>query len=130
MEKAIPATPIPSVGPYSQVVVAGEFIFCSGQIPIDPETGEVITEQVALATDRCLKNLSLVLASCGSSLKDVVKTTVYLTDMKHFSAMNEVYARYFPDAPPARSTVAVFSLPRGVPVEIEAIAIVGKAPHG
>lgn len=126
LEKKILPTPIPAAGPYSQAVLIGDLIFCSGQIPLDPETGEVITEDVGKATARCLDNLSAVLRAYGTSLEAVVKTTVYLTDMNNFPAMNEVYARYFSSAHPARSTVAVSALPRGAPVEIEAIAIIGK----
>lgn len=129
MKKVI-STPVPAAGPYSQAIQVGDFIFCSGQIPVNPQTGEVITDNIRDATARCLENLSAILKSYESSLEDVVKTTVYLTNESHFAAMNEVYGRYFPTLPPARSTVVVSCLPRGVEVEIEAIAISRKPKHG
>jgi 2-iminobutanoate/2-iminopropanoate deaminase len=113
-----------AIGPYSQAIKAGGFVFVSGQIPIDPQTGEFVSGGVAEQTDRVLKNLSAVLEASGSSLGQVVKTTVFLADMKDFGAMNEVYARFFTAEPPARATVAAAGLPRDARVEIEAVALV------
>jgi 2-iminobutanoate/2-iminopropanoate deaminase len=111
-----------AVGPYSQAIVAGDLVFCAGQGAIDPATGEFLTGTVEDETERTLRNLGAVLDAAGVGFADVVKTTVFLTDMDDFTAMNRVYAKYFPDPPPARSTVAVKALPKGFKVEIEAIA--------
>ncbi len=115
------AAPAP-IGPYSQAVRSGKELFCSGQIALDPATGEVVAGDAAAQTARVLENLGAVLEAGGYTFDDVVKTTIFLVDMNDFAAVNEVYARYFGDAKPARSTVAVAGLPRGVRVEIEAIA--------
>ena len=112
-----------AIGPYSQAVKAGEFVFVSGQIPIDPKTGNFISEDVAEQTEQVFKNLSAVLEAAGSSLKNVVKTTVFLADMNDFARMNEVYARYFTENYPARATVQAARLPKDARVEIEAIAL-------
>ncbi|MCS7087790.1 MAG: RidA family protein [Thermoflexales bacterium] len=114
-----------AIGPYSQAIVAHGFVFCSGQIPIDPETGEVVSGGIEAQTHRVLQNLKAVLEAAGSSLDRVVKTTVFLQDIDDFALMNGVYASYFPHNPPARSTVEVARLPRGVLVEIECIALTG-----
>ena len=111
-----------AIGPYSQGIVASGFLFTAGQIPIDPATGQVITGDVKAQTERVLTNLSEVLAAAGASWRHVVKTTVFLYDINDFPAVNEVYARLLGDARPARSTVQVAGLPRGVLVEIDAIA--------
>jgi 2-iminobutanoate/2-iminopropanoate deaminase len=113
-----------AIGPYSQAIVSNGFAFLSGQIPLDPATGQVIEGDIADQTLRVLENLKAVLESCGSSLDRVVKTTVYLTDMREFARMNEVYARYFPANAPARATVEAARLPRDVRVEIDCIATV------
>ncbi|MCU1337621.1 MAG: putative endoribonuclease [Bryobacterales bacterium] len=113
-----------AIGPYSQAVVSQGFAFLSGQIPLDPSTGQVIDGDIAQQTQRVLENLKAVLESCGASLDKVVKTTVYLKDMGEFARMNEVYARYFPENPPARATVEAARLPRDVRVEIDCIAAV------
>lgn len=113
-----------AIGPYSQAIRAGNLLFCSGQIPIDPATGEFVSGGVAEQTERVLHNLSAVLSSGKSSLSQVVKTTVFLADMDDFTAMNEVYGRFFGQNPPARSTVQAARLPRDARVEIDAIAIV------
>ncbi len=111
-----------AVGPYSQAVRVGELLFCSGQIPIDPVTGKLIeSRQVADQTRRVLLNLQALLADHGIGLERVVKTTVFLTDLAHFSEMNTVYGEFFRTDPPARSTVAVAALPLGALVEIEAV---------
>ena len=113
-----------AIGPYSQAVVAGGFVHCSGQIALDPATGALVTGDVTAQTERVLQNLSAVLSAAGSSLEHVVKCTVYLKSMDDFAAMNAVYAEYFPTQPPARSTVAVAQLPRNMLVEIEVTALV------
>jgi 2-iminobutanoate/2-iminopropanoate deaminase len=112
-----------AIGPYSQAVKAGDFVFVSGQIPIDPKTGNFVSEDVAEQTEQVFKNLSAVLEAAGSSLKNVVKTTVFLADMNDFAKMNEVYARYFTENYPARATVQAARLPKDARVEIEAIAL-------
>ncbi|WP_035067817.1 RidA family protein [Nitratidesulfovibrio termitidis] len=111
-----------AIGPYAQAIKAGGLVFASGQIPLQPETGEVEGTDIKAQTRRSLENLAAVLAAADSGLDAVVKTTVFITDMAEFPAVNEVYATYFPTDPPARSCVAVAALPRGVRVEIEAIA--------
>jgi 2-iminobutanoate/2-iminopropanoate deaminase len=114
-----------AIGPYSQAVIANGLLFTAGQIALDPASGQVITGGVAEQTERVLKNLSAVLEAAGTSWGNVVKTTVFLQNMGDFPTVNEVYARMIGEARPARSTVAVAGLPRGVLVEIEAIATVG-----
>lgn len=111
-----------AIGPYSQAVRAGEFLFCSGQIPLDPSTGRMIEGGIEAQTERVLENLAAVLSAGGSSLDEVVKTTVYLEDLGDFPAMNAVYGKYFPNDPPARATVGVARLPAGARVEIDAVA--------
>ena len=111
-----------AIGPYSQAVKANGFLFTAGQIALDPATMQVIDGDVAAQTERVLKNLTAVLTAAGASWSSVVKTTIFLADMADFAAVNEVYARALGDARPARSTVAVAGLPRGVRVEIEAVA--------
>jgi 2-iminobutanoate/2-iminopropanoate deaminase len=113
-----------AIGPYSQAIKAGGIVFASGQIPIDPKTGEFVQGGIGEQTERVLKNLAAVLEAAGSSLNQVVKTTVFLADMKDFAAMNEVYGRFFSGVTPARATVAAAGLPRDARVEIEAIAVV------
>ena len=112
-----------AIGPYSQAVAAGELIFCAGQVALDPASGESVTGDVRAQTERVLENLSAVLAAAGSDLRHVVKTTVYLVDFNDFAAMNEVYAARFGDHRPARATVGVSALPKGLRVEIECVAI-------
>ena len=119
---ATPAAPA-AIGPYSQAVKAGGWVFCSGQIPLDPATGEVVGTDVAAQTEQVLANLRAVLEAAGSGFDRVVKTTVYLTDMAEFAAVNEVYARHLGASAPARATVAVAALPKGVRVEIDAVAL-------
>ncbi|MEK0450877.1 MAG: Enamine/imine deaminase [Verrucomicrobiota bacterium] len=111
-----------AVGPYSQAVAFGNLLFCAGQIPLDPVTGELTGADVAAQTERVCENIEGVLAANGMTFENVVKTTVFLTTMDDFAAMNAVYARYFPEPFPARSTVAVAGLPRGARVEIEVTA--------
>jgi 2-iminobutanoate/2-iminopropanoate deaminase len=107
---------------YSQAIQSGSLLFLAGQIPIDPVSGELVSSSITLETDRIMQNLSAVLSAAGASLDNVVKTTVYLTQMGDFAEFNAAYAKYFPSAPPARTTVGVAALPRGVRIEIEAIA--------
>ena len=113
-----------AIGPYSQAVVAGGFVFASGQIPLDPRTGEFVAGGITEQTEQVLRNLSEVLKAAGSDFAQVVKTTVYLADMSEFAAMNEVYGRYFQMEPPARATVQAARLPRDARVEIDLIALV------
>jgi len=112
-----------AIGPYSQAIRAGGLVFVSGQIPLDPETGRVVPGGIAAQAERALDSLRAILDAAGSGLERVVKTTVFLTDLGTFTEVNEVYARYFPHAPPARATVQVAALPRGVGIEIEAVAL-------
>lgn len=122
MKKVISTTKAPAaIGPYSQAIDLGNIVFCSGQIPVDPATGE-IPDGITAQTEQALKNVAALLAEASLSLADVVKTTVFLADMAHFGAMNEVYGRHFPSPYPARSAVAVRDLPKGVLVEVEVIA--------
>ena len=111
-----------AIGPYSQAVRWGDLIFVSGQIPIDPATSQVVGDDVAAQTEQVLKNLAAILEAAGAGLGQVLKTTVYLRDLNDFGKMNEVYARFFSEQPPARATVQVARLPRDVSVEIEAVA--------
>ena len=111
-----------ALGPYSQAIRWGDLLFVSGQIPIDPATSQVVGDDVAAQTERVLKNLAAILEAAGASLGQVLKTTVYLRDLNDFGKMNEVYARFFSEQPPARATVQVARLPRDVSVEIEAVA--------
>ncbi|HLO24661.1 MAG TPA: RidA family protein [Geobacteraceae bacterium] len=112
-----------AIGPYSQAIRAGGFVFCSGQIPLDPATGELVGGGIEAQTERVMDNISAVLAAAGLTFGDVVKSTIYLVDLQDFSPVNEVYGKRFPADPPARSTVEVRGLPKGVPVEIEVIAL-------
>ncbi len=114
-----------AIGPYSQAVKAGGLLFVSGQIPLDPESGEFAAGGIEGQTHRCIKNLAAVLAAAGAGLEDVVKTTVFLSDMGNFAAMNGVYAQYFPTGCPARAAVEVARLPKDALVEIEAVAVLG-----
>ena len=113
-----------AIGPYSQAVKSGNMVFCSGQIPIDPATGEFVSSDIAEQTRQVLTNLSAVLEAAGTDLNNVVKTTVFLADMNDFTAMNEIYAEFFNDNKPARATVQAARLPRDARVEIECIAVI------
>lgn len=112
-----------AIGPYSQAVQAGGLLFCSGQIPLDPSTGELVDGDIRLETRRVMENLRGVLQAAGCDFSQVVRTTIYLVDMADFPAVNEVYGAYFPAVKPARATVAVAALPKGVRVEIDAVAV-------
>ena len=111
-----------AIGPYSQAVRAGGFLFCSGQIPLDPAIGEMVAGPIGVQTERVMDNIAAVLAAAGLTFGDVVKSTIYLADLADFAVVNEVYGRRFPSEPPARSTVEVKGLPKGAGVEIEVIA--------
>jgi 2-iminobutanoate/2-iminopropanoate deaminase len=111
-----------AIGPYSQAIRAGDYLFVSGQIPLDPATGTLVEGDVAAQTHRVLRNLGAILEAAGASFQHVVKTTVYLADMNEFAAMNEVYGTYFPPPPPARATIQAARLPRDVRVEIDVVA--------
>lgn len=119
-----PAAPA-AIGPYSQAIQLGNLVFCSGQIPLDPATGQMVEGGSDVQTRRVMENLKAVLEAAGSSLGRVVKTTIFLKNMSDFATVNGVYAEYFGDAPPARATVEVSTLPRGAQVEIDAIAEAG-----
>ena len=110
-----------AIGPYSQGVRSGSLLFCSGQIPLDPSTGEIVKEDVEGQTRRCLENLAVVAAAAGAQLADAVRLTVYLTDMESFGEVNEVYGGFFESDPPARVAFGVAALPRGAQVEIDAV---------
>jgi 2-iminobutanoate/2-iminopropanoate deaminase len=112
------------IGPYSQAIKAGGFIFISGQVALDPKSGELSGGDIRQQTERTLNNIKVILEAAGANLHHVVKTTVFLKDLNDFAAMNEVYGRYFTSAPPARSTVQVARLPKDALVEIEVIAAV------
>jgi len=112
-----------AVGPYSQAIKTGDLIFCSGQIPMEPDTGEIVTGTIANQTKQCLSNIKAVLEAAGSSMDKVVKVTVFLKNMDDFGEMNEEYAKWFGDEPPARAAVEVRRLPKHVGIEIEAIAL-------
>lgn len=114
-----------AIGPYSQAVRAGDFVFFSGQIPLDPQTGELVAGGIRPQTEQVMANMQAVLAAAGLSFFQVVKTTIYLTDLADFSQVNEIYGRAFSDTPPARATVQVAALPRGAAVEIEWVAYCG-----
>ncbi len=117
-----PDAPAP-IGPYNQAVRSGDFVFCSGQIPLDPVSGEIVPGDVSAQTRQVMKNVGAVLAAADATFASVVKTTIFLVDMNDFAAVNAVYGEYFVDTPPARSTVAVAGLPRGSRVEIEVTAL-------
>ena len=121
---AVSTTGAPAaIGPYSQGITAGDLVFCSGQVGLDPATGALVEGGVEAQAERALRNLTAVLDAAGCSLDDVVKTTVFLAAIGDFAKVNEVYGRFMPDPPPARSTFAVGALPRGALVEVEAIAV-------
>lgn len=114
-----------AIGPYSQGVKAGGFIFFSGQIPIDPASGEVVPGGIVPQTEQVMRNIEALLTACGTGFASVVKTTIFLTNLADFAQVNEIYGRSFPSAPPARSTVQVSALPKGVDVEIEVVVLAG-----
>jgi 2-iminobutanoate/2-iminopropanoate deaminase len=124
MKKIISTTEAPAaVGPYSQAIRAGNLIFCSGQIPLDPKSGKIVEGDITTQTRRVMENITAVLRAEGLTFENVVKTTIFLTDLGDFQTVNELYGSYFKSDPPARSTVQVSALPKGANVEIEVIAI-------
>jgi 2-iminobutanoate/2-iminopropanoate deaminase len=132
MKKIISTNDAPAaVGPYSQAVRAGGLVFCAGQIPLDPKSGQIVAQDIAEQTRRVLDNITAVLKAEGLTFENIVKTTIFLTDLADFQTVNEIYASYFTQQPPARSTVQVAGLPKNARVEIEAIAVAdNSAPSG
>lgn len=131
MKKIVSTTDAPAaVGPYSQAVRVGQFVFTAGQIPLDPKSGVIVSEDIGEQTRRVLDNLTAVLKAENLTFKHIVKTTIFLTDLGDFQTVNEIYAGYFSDLPPARSTVQVSALPKGAKVEIECIAVSDQTPAG
>lgn len=124
MKKIISTSEAPAaIGPYSQAVRTGNFLFCSGQIPLDPKSGQIVSDDIATQTRRVLDNIGAVLKAEGLAFENIVKTTIFLTDLGDFQPVNEIYGSYFKQQPPARSTVQVSALPKGANVEIEIIAV-------
>lgn len=125
MNRTVVSTPQApqAIGPYSQAIRTDSLIFVSGQVPIDPATGELVIGDIVMQTRRVLENIQVILEAAGSGLSRVVKTTVFLTDLSDFAAMNTVYAGFFPVDPPARSTIQVAALPKGARIEIEVVAL-------
>jgi 2-iminobutanoate/2-iminopropanoate deaminase len=127
MKKVIASSEAPAaVGPYSQAVAVGNFLFCAGQIPLDPATGALVEGDITVQTERVLQNVTGVLRANGMTLSEVVKSTVFMTDLGHFAEMNAVYARFFSEPFPARSTIQIAALPKGAQVEIEVIAVAAQ----
>src|SRR5438067_6609948 len=128
MKKVVSTNDAPAaIGAYSQAVRTGSFLFCSGQIPLDPKSGQIVSGDIAAQTRRVLDNIAAVLRAEGLTFDNVVKTTIFLTDLGDFQTVNEVYSSYFKQDPPARSTVQVSALPKGAKIEVEAIAAAGEA---
>ena len=128
MKKIISTNEAPAaIGPYSQAVRSGKFLFCSGQIPLDPKSGQIVSGDIAAQTRRVLDNIAAILRAEGLTFDNVVKTTIFLTDLGDFQTVNEIYGSYFKQSPPARSTVQVSALPKGAKIEIDAIADTGEA---
>lgn len=124
MKKIVSTKDAPAaIGPYSQAIRCGAMLFCAGQIPLDPQTGQIVSDDISAQTKRVLENVSAVLRAANLNFGHVVKTTIFLTSMGDFQAVNEIYAKYFKENPPARSTVEVSALPKGAKVEIEVIAM-------
>jgi 2-iminobutanoate/2-iminopropanoate deaminase len=128
MKKSVFTSDAPAaIGPYSQGVRVGRFLFCSGQIPLDPKSGQIVSGDIASQTRRVMDNIGAILKAEGVTFDNIVKTTIFLTDLSDFQTVNEAYGSYFKEDPPARSTVQVSALPRGANVEIEVIAAVAEA---
>jgi 2-iminobutanoate/2-iminopropanoate deaminase len=124
MKKIISTSEAPAaIGPYSQAVRSGNFLFCSGQIPLDPKSGQIVSGDIATQTRRVLDNIGAVLKAAGLAFENIMKTTIFLTDLGDFQTVNEIYGSYFKQQPPARSTVQVSALPKGAKVEIEILAV-------
>ena len=125
MREAIaPADAPKAIGPYSPAIRAGNLLFVSGQIPIDPSTGDLVAGDISVQTERVMRNIAALLAAAGAGFEHVVRTTVFLADLNDFAGMNEVYSRYLVEPPPARATVQVARLPRDVRIEVDAIAVI------
>ena len=128
MKKIVSTKDAPAaVGPYSQAIRSGSMLFCAGQIPLDPQTGQIVSDDISAQTRRVLENISAVLRAANLNFGHVVKTTIFLTSMGDFQTVNEIYATYFKENPPARSTVGVSALPKGAKVEIEVIAMASSS---
>ena len=128
MKKIVSTSDAPAaIGPYSQGIRSGAMLFCAGQIPLDPKTGEIVSDDISAQTKRVLENISAILKAEKLNFNHVVKTTIFLTSMGDFQAVNEIYATCFRENPPARSTVAVSALPKGAKIEIEVIAVAGES---
>ena len=124
MKKIVATNDAPAaIGPYSQAIRSGSMLFCAGQIPLDPKSGQIASDDVAAQTKQVLENISGILQAAGLNFSHVVKTTIFLISMDHFQTVNEIYGTYFRENPPARSTVAVSGLPRGAKIEIEVVAM-------
>ncbi|MEO6872692.1 MAG: RidA family protein [Chthoniobacterales bacterium] len=131
MKKIVSTKDAPAaVGPYSQAIRAGSMLFCAGQIPLDPQSGQIVSGDISVQTKRVMDNISAVLRAENLNFSHVVKTTIFLTDMGDFQTVNEIYGSHFRDNPPARSTVAVSALPKGANVEIEVLAMANDGEHG
>jgi|SRR5450432_332860 len=131
MKKVVSTSDAPAaVGPYSQAIRSGAMLFCAGQIPLDPKSGQIVSNDVSEQTKRVLENISAVLRAENLNFGHVVKTTIFLTSLGDFQTVNEIYATYFRENPPARSTVEVSALPKGAKVEIEAIAMANESEQG
>ena len=131
MKKIVSTKDAPAaVGPYSQAIRAGSMLFCAGQIPLDPQSGQIVSDDIGAQTKRVLENVSAVLRAENLNFSHVVKTTIFLTSMGDFQTVNEIYGSYFRDNPPARSTVEVSALPKGAKVEIEVIAMANDGGNG
>jgi len=127
MKKIVSTIDAPAaIGPYSQAIRSGSTLFCAGQIPLDPKSGQIVSDDISEQTKRVLENIKAILRAEHLNFEHVVKTTIFLTSMGDFQAVNEIYATYFRENPPARSTVAVSALPKGAKVEIEVIAVTGE----
>jgi len=131
MKKIVATDHAPAaIGPYSQAIRSGSMLFCAGQIPLDPKSGQIVSEDIAGQTKQVLENISAILQAAGLNFGHVVKTTIFLISMSDFQTVNEIYGTYFRENPPARSTVAVSALPRGAKVEIEVIAMAPEPAGG
>ena len=131
MKKIVATNDAPAaIGPYSQAIRNGSMLFCAGQIPLDPKSGQIVSDDIAGQTKQVLENVGAILQAAGLNFGHVVKTTIFLISMNDFQTVNEIYGTYFRENPPARSTVAVSALPRGAKVEIEVIAMAGESGAG
>src|SRR5450755_4630054 len=131
MKKIVATSDAPAaIGPYSQAIRSGPLLFCAGQIPLDPQTGQIVSDDISEQARRVLENIAAILKAAQLNFSHVVKTTIFLTSMGDFQTVNEIYATYFRENPPARSTVAVSALPKGAKIEIEVIAMASESGDG